>query len=283
MTHVMACIDNSQSSLAVCDYAAWASQRVSAPLTLLHVLDKDKYPESADLSGHIGLGSREHLLEELAMLDAQRAKLALEQGQHMLEKARERTVASGAVAPDLKQRHGHLVESLSDLQDGIRLLVIGRVGENSTHNAHTLGSQIEAVVRTIHCPILITSSTFKKPEAVMLAFDGSPTAHKTVQMLASSPLCEGLPIHIVMVGADSQNNQNELEKARSTLASSGLGVQAEIRSGEVESVLHAYQAEHAIDLLVMGAYGHSRIRQFLVGSTTTTMLRTASLPVLLLR
>ncbi|WP_373217286.1 universal stress protein, partial [Parasutterella excrementihominis] len=48
-------------------------------------------------------------------------------------------------------------------------------------------------------------------------------------------------------------------------------------------VLHAYQAEHGIDLLVMGAYGHSHIRQFLVGSTTTTMLRTSTLPVLLLR
>ena len=283
MTNVMACIDNSQSSLAVCDYAAWASQQLNAPLTLLHVLDKEKYPASADLSGNIGLGSREHLLEELATLDAQRAKLALEQGQHMLEKARERTVISGAIAPDMKQRHGHLVESLSDLQDDIRLLVIGRVGEDSKHNAHSLGSQIEAVVRTIHRPILITTSQFKKTEKVMLAFDGSPTANKTVQMLAASPLCEGLTIHIVMVGADSQDNQSELENARSALASSGLMVQAEIRPGEVETVLHAYQAEHAIDLLVMGAYGHSRIRQFLVGSTTTTMLRTATIPVLLLR
>lgn len=283
MTHVMACIDNSQSSLAVCDYAAWASQRLSTPLTLLHVLDKEKYPTSADLSGNIGLGSREHLLEELATLDAQRAKLALEQGQHMLEKARERTVISGASFPELKQRHGHLLESLSDLQGDIRLLVIGRVGEDSTDNAHTLGSHIEAVVRTIHRPILITSRQFKKPERVMLAFDGSPTAHKTLQMLASSPLFEGLPIHIVMVGANSQDNQNELEKALSTLVSSGLKVQGEIRPGEVESALHAYQAEHAIDLLVMGAYGHSRIRQFLVGSTTTTMLRTATLPILLLR
>ncbi|MCT7085102.1 universal stress protein, partial [Salmonella enterica] len=44
-----------------------------------------------------------------------------------------------------------------------------------------------------------------------------------------------------------------------------------------------YQTEHGIDLLVMGAYGHSRIRQFLVGSTTRTMLRTATMPVLLLR
>lgn len=283
MTHVMACIDNSQSSLAVCDYAAWASQRLSAPLTLLHVLDKDKYPASADLSGNIGLGSREHLLEELATLDAQRARLALEQGQHMLEKARERTITSGAVAPDLKQRHGNLVESLSDLQDDIRLLVIGRVGEDSTRSTQSLGSHIEAVVRTIHRPVLIATSHFRKPETVMVAFDGSAVGHKTLQTLASSPLCKGLPIHILMVGADSEDNQNELKKARATLASLGSLVHTVIRPGEVESVLHAYLAEHGIDLLVMGAYGHSRIRQFLVGSTTTTMLRTSTLPVLLLR
>ena len=283
MTHVMACIDNSLSSLAVCDYSAWASQRLSAPLTLLHVLDEEKYPASADLSGNIGLGSREHLLEELATLDAQRARLALEQGQHMLKKARERTVIAGAAFPELKQRHGHLIESLVDLQDDIRLLVIGRVGEDSTRRVHSLGSQIEAVVRTIHRPILITSSSYKKPEKVMLAFDGSPTAHKTVELLAASQLCKNLPIHLVMVGADSEGNREALEKAQSTLMSAGFVVQAQIVKGEVEAALHVYQAEHGIDLLVMGAYGHSRIRQFLVGSTTTTMLRTATMPVLLLR
>ena len=283
MTHVMACIDNSQSSLAVCDYAAWASQRLSAPLTLLHVLDKDKYPASADLSGNIGLGSREHLLEELATLDAQRAKLALEQGRHMLEKARERTVASGAVTPELKQRHGHLVESLSDLQYDIRLLVIGIAGEDSTHNALTLGSQVEAVVRTIKRPILITASSYKKPEKMMIAFDGSTAGYKTVQTFAESALGKNLPIHLVMVGTKSEGNVAHLVTARGILEAAGLTVESIIREGEVEAELNSYQAEHAIDLLVMGAYGHSRIRQFLVGSTTATMLQTASLPVLLLR
>jgi nucleotide-binding universal stress UspA family protein len=36
-------------------------------------------------------------------------------------------------------------------------------------------------------------------------------------------------------------------------------------------------------LLAMGAYGHSRIRQLIVGSTTTTLLRTSAVPVLILR
>lgn len=176
-----------------------------------------------------------------------------------------------------------MIESLVDLQDDIRLLVIGRVGEDSTRGVHSLGSQIESVVRTIHRAILITSSGYKKPEKVMLAFDGSPTAHKTVELLAASPLCTNLPIHLVMVGAGSEANREALEKAQSTLISAGFVVQAQIVQGEVEAALHVYQAEHGIDLLVMGAYGHSRIRRFLVGSTTTTMLRTATMPVLLLR
>lgn len=283
MTHVMACIDNSPSALTVCDYAAWASQRLSAPLTLVHVLDGDRYPVSADLSGNIGLGSREHLLKDLAALDAQRAKLALQHGQHMLETARDRTVLSGATLPDLKQRHGDLVDTLTDLKDDIRLLVIGRAGERSERDPHAIGSRVESVIRAFHQPILIANSSFKKPERVMLAFDGSATSQKTIEALASSPICTGLALHIVMVGKDSGDHQTSLAIARSKLAASGLQVNAEMIEGDVETVLQTYQVEQGIDLLVMGAYGHSRIRSLLVGSTTTTILRTTSLPVLLLR
>jgi nucleotide-binding universal stress UspA family protein len=146
----MACIDNSQSSLAVCDGATWASQRLRAPLTLLHVLDQERYLASSDLSVSIGLGSREHLLEELAALDAQRAKLALEQGRHLLETARERITTAGCATSELKQVHGHLAESLSEVEDDIRLLVIGRLGGHSAGTAHRLGSQIETVIRNFH-------------------------------------------------------------------------------------------------------------------------------------
>jgi nucleotide-binding universal stress UspA family protein len=37
------------------------------------------------------------------------------------------------------------------------------------------------------------------------------------------------------------------------------------------------------DLLVMGAYGHSRIRSLVIGSTTTAMIQAAGIPVLLYR
>ena len=62
MTTVIACIDGSPSSAAVCDYSAWASVRLASPLTLVHILE-DVVQAPTDLSGSIGLGSREHLLQ----------------------------------------------------------------------------------------------------------------------------------------------------------------------------------------------------------------------------
>ncbi len=283
MTHVMACIDGSPQAAAVCDCAAWASRQLGAPLTLLHVLDRQQYPVSGDLSGIIGLGSREFLLQELATLDEKRAKLALEEGRMMLDAARQRAISAGVAQPECRQRHGDLVETLRDLQDETRLLVVGRQGEDSGDAIQHIGSQLESVIRTMHRPILVTVGEFSPPRSLMLAFDGSATTLKGIEMLASSPLFQGMPIHLVMVGNESDEARTQLDAARDALAAGGFEVHSAIRAGEVEPTLHAYQAEHGIDLLVMGAYGHSRIRQFFVGSTTTNMIRTTRTPLLLLR
>jgi nucleotide-binding universal stress UspA family protein len=44
-----------------------------------------------------------------------------------------------------------------------------------------------------------------------------------------------------------------------------------------------YQVEKNIDLMVMGAFGHSRIREILLGSFTAKMLEKTQRPLLLLR
>lgn len=283
MTNIYACIDGSVSASSVCDYAAWASQRLTVPLTLLHVLDHTHYPVTSDLSGNIGLGSREHLLKELAELDERRGKLALEQGRLLLESARESAVAAGIESPQLRQRHGDLLDCLSELESDIRLLVMGRLGETGSRPGHLVGGHLESVIRTMHRPILVVPSQFKNMDSAMLAFDGSETTRKGVRMIAASPLFKDMAIHVVMVGADTSDAWAQLEWAQSLLKAEGLETHAVIRPGDVESALHAYQEDHGIDLLMMGAYGHSRIRQFLIGSTTTRMLETTRSLLLLLR
>jgi len=282
-TSVLACIDGSTYSPAVCDAAAWAALMMDAPLTFLHISSKPQHPHRTDLSGSIGLGAQESLLEELASIDQKRGKLAQERGRQMLVAARERAQSAGVAAPEKLQRHGGLVETLTELEAGIRLLIMGKRGEAAAVASEHLGSHLERVIRAMHRPILVTTEGFRAPKSVMIAFDGSATTRKGVHMVADSPLFRGLPCHLVMSGADTAEARALLAHSRQVLVSSGFEVQAVILPGEPEGVLTRYQKEHGIDMLIMGAYGHSRIRQLLIGSTTTEMLRKSTGPLLLLR
>ncbi|MGM0521087.1 MAG: universal stress protein [Pseudomonadota bacterium] len=281
---VLAAIDSSPFSEGVCDYAAWAAQALDAPLDFVHVLDNHPQTSEPDLTGNLGLGTREHLLERLSDVEEQRAKVAREQGRLMLEAAKARAINAGVASPTTRQRNGTLVETLVELEDDVRLLVVGKRGEAAHQASGHLGSNLERVVREMHRPILmVPRGEFKPPEIVMMAFDGSKTARKGVEMLAKSPLFQGVACHVVIIGADTAENRSQLEWALTTLRDAGHEAEGAIRAGEVEATLRAYKQENAIDMLIMGAYGHSRIRHLLVGSTTTAMLRNAHLPVLILR
>lgn len=282
MNNVIACIDGSSAAASVCDYAAWAAARLSAPLTLLHVLDQSRYPVENDLSGKLGVDAREHLLSELAELDIRRNKLALEQGALMLEEARQRVVASGIADPVLRQRHGHLLDSLAELEDDTRLLVIGKQGEEHSDSVH-IGDNVERLVRALHRPILIALGEFKPPQVVMLAFNSSEITRKGVELLANSPLFKGLSVHLVSVGKDAQALKKDMEWAEKAIREAGHDIQCTVIDGEIEPALHDYQQAHNVDMVVMGAYGHSRLREFFVGSTTNNMIKNATVPHLLLR
>ncbi len=285
MKEILACIDGSSAALAVCDAAVWAHGRLGAQLRMLHVLDKDEFPreEDADLSGSIGLGSREQLREELVELDRKRSRLALQQGKHLLEEAGKRVQDAGAEEVNLTQRHGTLVESLAELESTTRLVVIGRQGEAHQEISGAIGSHLENVIRTVNRPIFVALPGFSEPQSYMIAYDGSATAKKALANVGKSDLLRGLKAHVVMVGTDNSANRAALEEARQALPLTGHPTQAAIVTGDVQSALIDYRREHKLDLLIMGAYGHSRIKQFLVGSTTTAMLSASEVPLLLLR
>ncbi|MBN7769765.1 universal stress protein [Marinobacter daepoensis] len=281
--NVVACIDGSRAAPAVCDYGAWASRHTGTPLMLLHVLDEGRYPAEPDLAGSIGLGSREHLLDELAELDRKRAKLALEHGHHLLDEAEARVKAAGVADIQKRQRHDNLTEALTTLEKNTRLFVMGLHGESSSDRETHIGSQLETVIRSVNRPILLVPDEFTEPRTAMVAFDGSVTAFKGVEMIAQSPVLKNLPLHLVMVGEETPDRWEQLKKAEQMLHGLGVEITLAVQAGDVEPALHAYQEQHDIDMLVMGAYGHSRIRQFLVGSTTTMMLKTARKPLVILR
>ncbi len=282
-TLITASIDGSMLAGPVCDAAAWASARLQAPLQLLHVLERPMVPVVEDLSGSIGLGSRELLLAELTALDEKRGKLAMEHGRHMLEDAAQRVRNKGVQDVQTAQRHGGVLDTLAEQEAQTRLFVLGRRGEAHAKQANTLGSNLENVVRAMHTPILVATETFVAPQSYLIAFDGSETAQTLIERIAHSPLLRGLSGHLVMVAPDASENHEKLGQARAILDAQGLHIKVHLLQGQVIDVLEDFRAKHDIGLIVMGAYGHSRIREFFVGSHTSRMIRQSPVPLLLLR
>ena len=284
MTQILACIDGSSYSASVCDHAAWAAGQLGTSVSIVHVIDAhESHVIVADWSGSLGLSDHETLLEEYTALDAQRGRLAQKRGRLMLDEAIERVRAAGVQDVVARQRQGALVDTIVDLESEASLIVIGKRGESAETATQHLGSNLERVVRAVHTPILVTSRAFQPIRRFLIAYDGGRSMRRAIVRLAHTALLTGAECRILMVSDDEAAARRELDEASGPLARAGFNPELSVRSGDPDDEILAEVEREGIDLLVMGAYGHSRIRTLIIGSTTTATLRRCPVPVLLFR
>lgn len=271
---VLACIDRSHFAASVCDHAVWAAGRLEAPVELLHAIER--HPDRtahADRSGRLGVDTGEHLLRELVTLDEQRNRIARESGRVLLDDAARRVREAGIAEVYQRLEQGELAEQLRDHEANARLIVIGKGGEATKSGASHLGRNLERVIRASHKPVLIASEAFRPIRRCLLAWDGGKSAGDAISYLVESPLLREAEGSVLMAGDETGADRTRLGDAVRHLESAGLRVTGAIREGEPETVIARAVERDEIDLLVMGAYGHSRIRQLMIGSTTTELLR----------
>lgn len=284
MTKLIALIDGSIYSESVCDHAAWLATRMTASVEVLHVLGRRAASGAQNLSGNIGLGARTALLEELAESDAQIAKLAHKRGRAILDDASARLTEAGVATVSTALRNADIVETVQEYEKDADIVVIGKRGEAADFAKLHLGSNVERVVRSSHRPVLVTSRAFKPIEKVLIAFDGGPSVLKAIDHIAArGGEFVGLDFRLLSVGTELASTRRKLDEATEKLRAAGYKADAQTVQGEPDKVIGKQADDGEADLLVMGAYGHSRIRTLIIGSTTTEMIRSCKIPVMLFR
>ena len=89
-------------------------------------------------------------------------------------------------------------------------------------------------------------------------------------------ICSGL-------GRTTTATGRSLDEAAAQLRQAGFTVHPLLQQGHADDVIAAYVRAQNMDLLIMGAYGHSHIRTLIIGSTTSSMLRSCPISVLMFR
>lgn len=282
---ILACLDSSRYAESVCDHAAWAATRLDEPVELLHVLERHGSAPgvAADRSGQIGVNSRGQLLRELAELDERRNRLAQEAGRRLLDEAAVRVRQHGVDHVLQRLAHGELVDHIHEHEADARLVVIGRRGEGEDHATQHLGRNLEQIIRASQRPIVIAARAFRPAQRFLVAYDGGSSAEKAIDALIRNPILTEAEGHVLMIGKGTATEQKQLALASTRLRDAGYVITETLESGDPDQRIPARIESGNIDLLVMGAYGHSRIRTLMVGSTTTAVLRTTSVTTLVMR
>lgn len=281
---VLACIDRSRYTASVCEYAARAASRLGVTVDLLHAIDwQPAGPEAVDRSGRMTLGMADTALEEFTRLNETRNRLAQEQARHLLEEASAYVRASGVEVVRERIVFGQLVDHLHDYDQDARLIVVGRRGEREGQAASHLGSNLERIVRSTRHPVLIVPVEPRDLSRFVVAYDGGASSRKAIDMLTRETLLLEAECHLLMVGAGTEEHWTQLAEAERRLRDAGYQVTADLRSGDADDVIIDRVRSVDADLLVMGAYGHSRIREMIIGSTTTALLRSSPVAVLVVR
>jgi nucleotide-binding universal stress UspA family protein len=202
----------------------------------------------------------------------------------MLLRLQERALKQEAKAVKIVQKHGELYENVQAHKEEIRLLILGLRGKDHEGNAKAIGAQVEELIRTLNVPILLVNEAFHEPKKILIAYDGSSSSKKALEIVTQEPLFGEIERHMIHVGKNREASLSLLREACAMFSKTQIHtVQSISLQGDAIESLLSYQDKNAINLIAMGAFSHSRIRDALFGSFTSKMILSTPKPLLLLR
>jgi nucleotide-binding universal stress UspA family protein len=271
-------IDGSEHAETATRYALWLARRLKAHIVGLHVIDIVSIEGSFfhDISGSLGF-------EPYLDFSSKMRGVLQERGKALLEAFAERSAKEGVEA-DTAIGVGVVANEISERARTADLVVIGHRGVNERFSTGLLGSTAESVSRKCPKPVFVSPMDFHECSKPLLAYDGSARAAAAMQVAAELCTTLKLPLTVLTVQKDQEQGHRILHEAETYLKAHDIESSFELqRTGNAPERIANFIREQGHDLLFIGAYGHSRIIEMVLGSTTEYVLRNTDCPVFLNR
>ena len=270
-------IDTSEHSRNAQAYARYLARRLGATVIGLHVVDIVSIEGSFfhDISGSLGL-------EPYLDFSSKMREVLTARGRDLLEEfalqARRDNIAAETVL-DL----GIVANQICDRARSADLVVIGHRGVNERFSTGLLGSTAESVARKCPRPLFVSPKHFDEIQRPVLAYDGSDRASRAMHFAAEIAESLHVPLAVITVARDLELGERTLAVARRYLEPHAIEADFKLIHNHAHEGIIGFLKEHNADLLFIGAYGHSRIIEMVLGSNTEYVMRNAPCPIFLSR
>ena len=270
-------VDTSEHSRVAQAYAFGLARRLGASLIGLHVVDIVSIEGSFfhDISGSLGL-------EPYLDFSSRMREVLTARGRAVVEEFCAAAARENIPAQPLLDM-GVVANQICERAKAADLVMIGHRGVHERFSTGLLGSTAESVARKSPRPLFVSPRTRREINRLALAYDGSERASKAMRAAAEFATDLRAPLTVITVARDRSAGERVLAEARQYLEPYRIEPSFKLLSGHAHEEIVRFLSVSGTDLLFIGAYGHSRIIEMVLGSTTEYVLRNAPCPVFLSR
>jgi nucleotide-binding universal stress UspA family protein len=270
--------DGSRNSFTALDYGIYMALKLNASISGLHVLDVNllQGPMLTDISGAVGMPPYDGFIDAVQ-------KSLNEKADFIVNDFREQCQRAG-LKPEINKVIGKIDEIIIEEAATADFILMAKKGEHfHLKEGGLLGSVAEAVIRHSGKPVLIAPDKFLEIESMGIAYDGSPPAQKALDFSLSLSQQAAWPLTAIIITSDTEKATRLTAQIEETAARQDCECEIIILPGKEVREIIKFIEEGAVELMVMGAYGHNRLRDLFLGSTTSQIIRKSSIPVVLTR
>jgi nucleotide-binding universal stress UspA family protein len=275
---ILLTIDGSTYSEGVLQYGIELAKKFKAYLRVLTVVDI-RFFESTIAIGVEGFAP----ILPSASYQEDSQKLLNEKADEILKKVEE-ILKSKKVQFSIQKESGNPVDVICEKSRLVDLVIMGARGEFERWSDKMLGTTLEATSRLNIKPILVTPKKYQDIKKILIAYDGSNNSIKALTFGAFFSTVLQADVILLNVKNSDEISKEIIQEAKEYLSNYEIpAIEEKIVEGEpTEKIVEVANTTNS-NLIIMGAYGHSRIREAILGSTTVQVMRKATMPILMSR
>ncbi len=275
---ILLAVDGSAYTEFVLRYGVTLAKAFDAQLRVLTVVDVRFF----EWAVAIGVEGFAPVLPSTAFQEESQ-KILEEKAEKVLERAGAMLKSEG-VPFTLEKESGSPVEVICEKVKVADLLVMGARGEFEKWSDKMLGATFESVSRLSIKPIFVVHKEFRPLQKMMLAYDGSENSNRALPWAGYWAEKFQVPLYVLTVNENTEEGHAVLEEAAAYLQSYTIPeLSTLLKSGDTAETIVGTVKEIQADTIIMGSYGHSRIREAILGSTTVQVMRKSPVPVLMVK
>ena len=278
MKKVFICVVENALFQPVCDYGIYVAKQLEVEPVFIHVIESPELGQNfyGLAAGSVVLGEKDMVLAQYGTFDENSNQEEVEKSEALLKKCVEMAEKQGVKASTIL-RDGDFIEIIGEYKDEAGIFVLGLKGTNN----EDVGFNATMLIKEMKVPALLVNKDFSPINSVLVAFDGTEAAQKTISFVKEAKLLKNAKKYVINVGNNAEESQKTLDIAREILKGENaefVSVPGDVPGDEIIK----YRRANNLDLIATGAFSKGFFKKLILGSVSQDILQNALVPILVL-